>query len=48
MNNLLLIVVGSVLVNNFVMSQFLGICPFSAFPRSPKLRWAWDWPLLSS
>ena len=28
MNNLLLIVVGSVLVNNFVMSQFLGICPF--------------------
>ncbi|NLO86220.1 MAG: electron transport complex subunit RsxA [Clostridiales bacterium] len=28
MNNLLLIIVGSVLVNNFVMSQFLGICPF--------------------
>ncbi|MBR4068236.1 MAG: electron transport complex subunit RsxA [Clostridia bacterium] len=28
MNNLLLIVVGGVLVNNFVMSQFLGICPF--------------------
>lgn len=28
MSNLLLIIVGSVLVNNFVMSQFLGICPF--------------------
>lgn len=28
MNNLLLIVIGSVLVNNYVMSQFLGICPF--------------------
>ena len=28
MSNLLIIVVGSVLVNNFVMSQFLGICPF--------------------
>ena len=28
MNNLLLIVIGGVLVNNFVMSQFLGICPF--------------------
>ena len=28
MNNLLLIVVGGVLVNNYVMSQFLGICPF--------------------
>lgn len=28
MNDLLLIIIGSVLVNNFVMSQFLGICPF--------------------
>ena len=28
MNELLLIVIGSVLVNNFVMSQFLGNCPF--------------------
>ena len=28
MNELLVIVIGSVLVNNFVMSQFLGICPF--------------------
>ena len=28
MNNLIMIVVGGVLVNNFIMSQFLGICPF--------------------
>ena len=28
MNELLLIVIGSVLVNNLVLSQFLGICPF--------------------
>lgn len=28
MSEILLIIVGSVLVNNFVMSQFLGICPF--------------------
>ena len=28
MNNMITIVIGSVLVNNFVMSQFLGICPF--------------------
>ena len=28
MSELLLIIVGSVLVNNLVMSQFLGICPF--------------------
>lgn len=28
MNSYLLILVGSILVNNFVMSKFLGICPF--------------------
>jgi len=28
MNNIALIVIGGVLVNNYVMSQFLGICPF--------------------
>ncbi len=28
MNSLLLIIVGGVLVNNFVMSKFLGICAF--------------------
>jgi len=28
MNELMLIIIGSVLVNNYVMSQFLGICPF--------------------
>ena len=28
MNNMITIIIGGVLVNNFVMSQFLGICPF--------------------
>ena len=28
MNSLIMIVIGGVLVNNFIMSQFLGICPF--------------------
>lgn len=28
MSELILIIIGGVLVNNFVMSQFLGICPF--------------------
>ena len=28
MNSYILILIGSVLVNNYVMSQFLGICPF--------------------
>ena len=28
MNELFIIIISSVLVNNFVMSQFLGVCPF--------------------
>ncbi|HML46503.1 MAG TPA: electron transport complex subunit RsxA [Clostridia bacterium] len=28
MQNILIILVGGILVNNFVMSRFLGICPF--------------------
>ncbi len=28
MNELLLLLVGTVLVNNFVLAQFLGLCPF--------------------
>ena len=28
MTSLILLVIGAVLVNNFVLSQFLGICPF--------------------
>ena len=36
MSNLLLIIVGGVLVNNFVMSQFLGICPFLGVSRKTE------------
>ena len=36
MNELILIVIGSVLVNNFVMSQFLGICPFLGVSRKTE------------
>ena len=28
MTNLLIIAIGSALVNNVVLSQFLGLCPF--------------------
>jgi len=28
MNSILLILIGSILVNNYVLSRFLGICPF--------------------
>ena len=33
MNNLLLILVGSIFVNNFVLVKFMGICPFLAVSR---------------
>ncbi len=36
MNNLVMIIIGSVLVNNFVMSQFLGICPFLGVSRKTE------------
>lgn len=48
MNELLLIVIGSVLVNNFVMSQFLGICPFLGVSKKRKPPLAWAWPSPSS
>ena len=36
--NLLAITLGAVLANNFIFSQFLGICPLSP-PTAPF--WAW-------
>ena len=36
MKALLLIAVGSALVNNVVLSQFLGICPFLGVSKNPK------------
>ena len=37
-----------ILVNNYVLVQFLGICPFSAFPKSWIPPRAWALPLSSS
>ena len=36
MKELLLIAVGSALVNNVVLSQFLGICPFLGVSKNVK------------
>ena len=36
MANLLLIAVGTALVNNVVLSQFLGLCPFIGVSKKPK------------
>ncbi len=43
MTDYLLPFVGTVLVNNFVLVKFLGLCPFMGFPKSWKPRWAWGW-----
>ena len=40
MKELLLIAVGSALVNNVVLSQFLGICPFLGVSKNVSDR---DW-----
>ena len=34
MNDLILILVGTVLVNNFVLTRFLGLCPFMGVSRN--------------
>ena len=36
MNNLLIIAIGSALVNNVVLSQFLGLCPFLGVSKKVK------------
>ena len=36
MQELLLIAIGSALVNNVVLSQFLGLCPFLVYPRKQR------------
>ena len=33
MTDYLLLFVGTVLVNNFVLVKFLGLCPFMGFPK---------------
>lgn len=43
MTDYLLLFVGTVLVNNFVLVKFLGLCPLWGFPKSWKPRWAWGW-----
>lgn len=48
MTEYLLLFVGTVLVNNFVLVKFLGLCPFLGVSRSWKAPSAWEWPLPSS
>ncbi|STL58408.1 electron transport complex protein RnfA [Escherichia coli] len=44
MTDYLLLFVGTVLVNNFVLVKFLGLCPFMGVSKKTgKPRWAWGW-----
>lgn len=44
MKELMLIIVGSALVNNVVLSQFLGLCPFLGVSKKQKPQQAWEEP----
>jgi hypothetical protein len=44
MADYLLLFIGTVLVNNFVLVKFLGLCPFMGFPKSWKPQWGWGSP----
>lgn len=44
MADYLLLFIGTVLVNNFVLVKFLGLCPFMGFPKNWKPQWGWGWP----
>ena len=41
---LLAITLGAILANNFIFSQFLGICPFLGVSKRSIPPWAWAWP----
>ena len=41
MKELILIAVGAAIVNNVVLSQFLGICPFLGVSKRQRLLPAW-------
>lgn len=48
MQELLLIAVGTAFVNNVVLSQFLGICPFLGVSKNVKTAAGMGEPLFSS
>lgn len=41
MKELLIIAIGSAIVNNVVLSQFLGICPFLGVSKKQRQRQEW-------
>lgn len=43
MADYLLLFIGTVLVNNFVLVKFPGLCPFMGVSKNWKLLWGWGW-----
>lgn len=43
----ILIFISAIFVNNIVLSQFLGICPFLGVSKRFRHHSAWAWPWLS-
>ena len=37
----LLLFIGTVLVNNFVLVKFLGLCPFMGVSKKLEPQWGW-------
>ena len=44
---LFVILISTIFINNYVLSQILGLCPSWAFPGGLIRRWAWGWQLSS-
>ena len=42
MKEMILLIVGAALVNNVVLSQFYGLCPFLEYPSRSRRRPVWE------
>jgi Na+-translocating ferredoxin:NAD+ oxidoreductase RnfA subunit len=42
------IIIATIFVNNILLAQFLGNCPFLGTSKKWKPPWAWPWPSFSS
>ena len=42
MTHYILLIIGTALINNFVLVKFLGLCPFMGVSKKLKRLWEWD------
>lgn len=48
MGDYILLAISCILVNNILLAQYLGNCPFLGTSKKWRLRWVWPWPLFLS